>query len=436
MDENTSQPQTGTLPQKPSGEIPDEGHDVKSFYCSDYKLLLMNTLPEANRLNNSSAPTSVTATAMDLHRMFPREVPRREFLKTCLTATALMGLPFRLSSQVVKAAESAERPPVVWLHFQECTGCSESLLRSSHPTVSELILDLISLDYHETLMAGAGAQAEASLHDSLQTNHGKYFLVVEGAIPTAQGGIFCKVGGKTALASLQEAAAGAAAILCIGTCASFGGIQAISPNPTGAVGVRELVKDKPIVNISGCPPNPYNFLSTILYYLTFKRLPELDNLGRPKFAYGRKIHEHCERRPHFDAGRFAQAYGDAGHAAGYCLYKLGCKGPATYANCSVQRFNDIGVWPVSMGHPCIGCTEPDILFKLPIDAKVQIHDPTPFDSYAPAHLKEKGKGPHPVTTGLVGLAAGTALGAAALFAKKLPAQVEPHKADSHEADSA
>ena len=241
---------------------------------------------------------------------------------------------------------------------------------------------------------------------------------------------------KTALASLQEAAAGAAAILCIGTCASFGGIQAISPNPTGAVGVRELVKDKPIVNISGCPPNPYNFLSTILYYLTFKRLPELDNLGRPKFAYGRKIHEHCERRPHFDAGRFAQAYGDAGHAAGYCLYKLGCKGPATYANCSVQRFNDIGVWPVSMGHPCIGCTEPDILFKLPIDAKVQIHDPTPFDSYAPAHLKEKGKGPHPVTTGLVGLAAGTALGAAALFAKKLPAQVEPHKADSHEADSA
>ncbi len=371
---------------------------------------------------------------METNRKLSRGLPRREFLKACMTATAMLGLPFSLYSKVAEAAESSARPPVIWLHFQECTGCSESLLRSSHPTVSELILDLVSLDYHETLMAGSGVQAEEALHASMTANHGKYFLVVEGAIPTAQGGIFCKVGGKTALESLRHAAEGAAAILCIGTCSSFGGIQSVSPNPTGAVGVRELVKDKPIVNISGCPPNPYNFLSTILYYLTFKRLPELDGLGRPKFAYGRKIHEHCERRPHFDAGRFAQAYGDAGHAEGYCLYKLGCKGPATYANCSVQRFNDVGVWPVSMGHPCIGCTEPDILFKLPIDEKVQIHDPTPFDSYAPANLKEKGKGPHPLTTGLVGLAAGAVIGAGAMFAKKLPASVEPDEPNHHEAE--
>lgn len=371
---------------------------------------------------------------MDTDHRLNCALPRREFLKACMTATAMMGLPLTSLGKVVKSAESADRPPVIWLHFQECTGCSESLLRSSHPTVSELILDLVSLDYHETLMAGSGAQAEEALHASMTANRGKYFLVVEGATPTAQGGIFCKVGGKTALESLRHAAEGAAAILCIGTCSSFGGIQSAPPNPTGAVGVRELVKDKPIVNISGCPPNPYNFLSTILYYLTFKRLPELDSLGRPKFAYGRKIHEHCERRPHFDAGRFAQAYGDAGHAEGYCLYKLGCKGPATYANCSVQRFNDVGVWPVSMGHPCIGCTEPDILFKLPIDAKVQIHDPTPFDSYAPTNLKEKGKGPHPLTTGLVGLAAGAVIGAGAMFAKKLPASVEPDEPNHHEAE--
>ena len=176
-------------------------------------------------------------------------------------------------------------------------------------------------------MAGSGAQAEQSLHESMAANRGKYLLVIEGAIPKAQNGIFCKVGGKTAMELLREAAPGAAAVLCIGTCSSFGGIQSVGVNPTGAVGVRDLVTDKPIVNIPGCPPNPYNFLSTVLHYLTFKRLPELDALGRPKFAYGRKIHEHCERRPHFDAGRFAQAYGDAGHAQGYCLYKLGCKGP-------------------------------------------------------------------------------------------------------------
>ncbi|MGO8678415.1 MAG: hydrogenase small subunit [Limisphaerales bacterium] len=357
-------------------------------------------------------------------RAFSRGIARRDFIKLCMTATAMMGLPMSMHSRVVQAAQAADKPPVIWLHFQECTGCSESLLRSSHPTVSSLILDLISLDYHETLMAGSGTQAEESLQSSMKANHGKYILVVEGAIPTAENGIFCKVGGKTALDSLRHAAEGAAAILCIGTCSSFGGIQSVGVNPTGAVGVREIVKDKPIVNIPGCPPNPYNFLSTVLYYLTFKRLPELDALNRPKFAYGRRIHEHCERRPHFDAGRFAQAYGDAGHAQGYCLYKLGCKGPATYANCSVQRFNDVGVWPVSVGHPCIGCTEPDILFKLPIAEKVQIHEPTPFDSYAPASLKEKGKGPDPVTTGIVGLAAGAIIGAAVMMTRKLPASVE------------
>jgi hydrogenase small subunit len=368
-------------------------------------------------------------------RGFGPQLPRREFLKLCLTATALMGLPSRLCNQVLAAAESSPRSPVIWLHFQECTGCSESLLRSDHPSLSSLILDLVSLEYHETLMAGSGPQAEHSLRESMSANQGKYFLVVEGAIPTAQNGIFCKVGGKTALESLRNAAEGAAAILCIGTCSSFGGIQSAPPNPTGAVGVRELVREKQIVNIPGCPPNPYNFLSTVLYHLTFNRWPELDALGRPKFAYGRRIHEHCERRPHFDAGRFAQAYGDAGHAQGHCLYKLGCKGPATYANCSVQRFNDVGVWPVSVGHPCIGCTEPDIVFKLPILEKVQIHNPTPFESYAPADLGQKGKGPDPFTTGIVGLAAGAAIGAGMMLAKKLPDSVEPHEGKNSDEES-
>ena len=359
-------------------------------------------------------------------------VSRRSFIKTCITATAMMGLPFGMHTRVAAAMEKNGNPTVIWLHFQECTGCSESLLRSTHPTISTLILDMISLDYHETLMAGSGAQAEKSLHDSMLANKGKYLLIVEGAIPTKENGIYCKVGGKTALESLRHAAEGAAAIISIGTCASYGGIQSVGPNPTGAVGVRDIVKDKPIINIPGCPPSPYNLLSTVMYYLTFKKIPELDALGRPKFAYGRRIHEHCERRPHFDAGRFAKAYGDDTHAQGYCLFKLGCKGPATYANCSVQRFNEVGVWPVSVGHPCIGCTEPDLLFKKAIAEKVQIHEPTPFDSYAPVDLKEKGKGPDPLTTGFVGLAAGVALGAGAMLAKKLPKDDGRKGDDQHE----
>jgi len=349
-----------------------------------------------------------------------RGVSRRDFLKACVTVTAMMGLPYEMAAKVAEAAEQKDkRPPVIWLHFQECTGCSESLLRSSHPTIATLILDQISLDYHETLMIGSGAQAEKSLHDSMTANHGKYLLVVEGAIPTAKNGIYCKISGKTAMESLKHAAEGAAAIVSIGSCASFGGVQAAAPNPTGAVGVAELVKDKPVINIPGCPPNPYNFLSTVMYYLTFNKLPELDALGRPKFAYGKKIHEHCERRPHFDAGRFAKTYGDQGHAQGYCLYQLGCKGPETYANCSVQRFNDVGVWPVAAGHPCIGCTQPDILFKMAIAEKVQIHEPTPFDGYAVANGKQKGKGADPLTAGIVGVAAGTALGAGGMVARNL-----------------
>jgi hydrogenase small subunit len=344
-----------------------------------------------------------------------------------MALTAYMGLPSSMFGKVVEVIESNAKLPVIWLHFQECTGCSESLLRSSHPTLATLILDKISLDYHETLMSGSGEQAEKSLHDSMGANKGNYVLVVEGAIPTAENGIFCKVGGKTAIESLTAAAEGSAAIICIGTCAAYGGVQSVAPNPTGAVGVRDIIKNKPIINIPGCPPNPYSFLSTVLYYLTFKRLPELDALGRPTFAYGMRIHEQCERRPHFDAGRFAKAYGDEGHSHGHCLYQLGCKGPVTFANCPIQRFNDVGAWPVSIGHPCIGCTEPDILFKTSIAEKVQIHEPTPFDSYAPVDSGKKGHGADPLTTALVGLAAGAALGAGAMLAKNLPGTSQENK---------
>jgi len=362
-------------------------------------------------------------------RPFFSAVSRRDFLKTCITATALMGLPFEAVRKVAEAAQSPGRPPVIWLHFQECTGCSESLLRSTHPTLATVILDQISLDYQETLMAGSGEQAEKALEDSLKENRGKYILVVEGAIPTQNEGIYCKIGGKTALESLSRAAPGAAAIVSIGTCASYGGIQAADPNPTGAVGVSNVVNQKPIINIPGCPPSPYNFLSTILYIQTFKKMPALDQLGRPMFAYGRRIHEHCERRPHFDAGRFAEKFGDDGHRQGFCLYKIGCKGPATFANCSVQRFNDTGTWPVSVGHPCIGCTEPGVVFRTSIFDKVQIHSVTPPDTYPAAVVQEKGKGADPLTTGVVGLVAGAALGAGAMLVKRLPKEVDDDKSE-------
>ncbi|PIE69286.1 MAG: Ni/Fe hydrogenase [Deltaproteobacteria bacterium] len=287
------------------------------------------------------------------------QVSRRSFIKGCSMAAAALGLSEAMVPKLVEAASSAERPPVIWLHFQECTGCTETLLRSSHPDVARLILDIISLDYHETVMAAAGHQAEKSMHDTMAKYEGKYICIVEGAIPTKDGGIYCKVANKTAMESLEEVSSKAAAVIAIGSCAAFGGIQAAKPNPTGAVGVMQLVHDKPVVNIPGCPPNPMCLAGTLLHFLTFGSFPRLDNLKRPLFAYGRKNHDQCERRAHFAEGRFVEEFGDEAHKLGYCLYKVGCKGPETYANCPVARFNEVGVWPVSVGHGCIGCTEPD-----------------------------------------------------------------------------
>ncbi|HEY6033024.1 MAG TPA: hydrogenase small subunit, partial [Kofleriaceae bacterium] len=266
---------------------------------------------------------------------------RREFVQIAAGLAATLGLSRAAQGAIVKALANAPRPSVIWLHFQECTGCSESLLRAEHPTLEKLILDVISLDYHETLMAAAGHQAEAARRAAMAAHKGKYILVVEGAIPTGEHGEFCKIGGQTAIDMVRECAADAASVIAIGSCASWGGMPSTSPNPTGASPVAEIL-GKPVLTIPGCPPNPYNFLTTVVHYLVLGKLPELDEKGRPKFAYGRLIHENCERRAHFDAGRFAIEFGDEGHRKGWCLYKLGCKGPETYANCPSILFGDAG----------------------------------------------------------------------------------------------
>lgn len=293
-------------------------------------------------------------------RMFNlKDLSRRDFLKICTIVTATMGLPVSMVEKVEAALKKGPKPTVVWLHFMECTGCTESLLRSSHPPLGKFLLEMVNLEYHETLMPAAGKQAEEVLHETIKTYKGEYICVVEGAVSTKDGGIYCKVGGRPAIEILKEVAKDAKLVINMGTCAAFGGVQAAKPNPTGAVGVPQVIGNEKVINIPGCPPNPYNFFATISYILTFGKLPELDKLRRPKFAYGRLIHDHCERRPHFDEGRFAEAFGDEGHKQGYCLYKVGCRGPITYANCGVIKFCDVGAWPVGAGHGCMGCVEPD-----------------------------------------------------------------------------
>jgi hydrogenase small subunit len=179
-----------------------------------------------------------------------------------------------------------------------------------------------------------------------------------------------------------------------------------------------ILKGKTVVTIPGCPANPYNLLGTVLQYATFGTLPELDDKNRPKFAYGRTIHEHCPRRPHFDAGRFALKFGDEGHRLGYCLYRLGCKGPATYANCSVLSFGEVvDAWPIGIGHPCYGCTEQKLAFRAALHDTVDIERPTPPDTYAPIRTHQGRVSP--VATAVVGLVGGALIGAGFMASRKL-----------------
>ncbi len=343
---------------------------------------------------------------------------RRDFLRICTLAAAAVGLPASAGRAFAEAAAAGRRPSVIWLSFQECTGCTESLLRTTKPALDELILDLISLDYHEALMVPSGHLAEEARKKAMEENKGKFILVTEGATPLKDGGIYCKIGGRTAKEILEEAAEMAGAIIAIGSCASWGGVPSADPNPTGATGTPMVLKNKTVVTIPGCPANPYNFLGTALQFATFGTLPELDELGRPKWAYGRTIHEHCPRRAHFDAGRFAQQFGDEGHRQGWCLYKLGCKGPVTHANCSVQHFGEVvDAWPIGLGHPCFGCTEQKVAFRVPLHTTVDIERPTPPDTYPPIHA-EQGK-VSPVVTGLAGAVVGAVATGAWMAAKKV-----------------
>lgn len=285
-------------------------------------------------------------------------ISRRGFLKFCATAASLMALPPAMVPAIAAALEAAKRPSVIWLSFQECTGCAESLTRSHSPSVESLIFDAISLDYQHTLQAASGDAAEHAREEAMKENWGKYILVVDGSIPMGNPG-YSTVAGISNYDMLIETAKGAAAIIAVGTCATYGGIPKAAPNPTGAVSVSDIIKDKPIVNVSGCPPIPMVITGVIAHYLTFNALPELDELGRPKVFYGNSIHDRCYRRPFYERGEFAETFDDEGAKKGWCLLKLGCKGPVTYNACATMKWNEGTSFPIEAGHGCLGCSEPN-----------------------------------------------------------------------------
>jgi len=282
---------------------------------------------------------------------------RRDFMKFCSFITAYLGLKSTAVGQVAEALQTKSRIPVIWMHFQECTCCSESFIRSDHPIVADIILDKISLDYSETLQAAAGHHAERCLHDTIEKFPGEYILCVEGSVPTKDDGVYCCIGGKSAVDILKETSKNAKAIIAWGSCACNGCVQAAKPNPTGATPIHRLIRGKPLIKVPGCPPIGEVMAGILVHLVTFERLPELDGIGRPKAFYSRRVHDTCYRRPNYDAGLFVESFDDENAQKGYCLYKVGCRGPMTYNACGIVKWNNGVSFPIQSGHGCIGCSE-------------------------------------------------------------------------------
>lgn len=330
-----------------------------------------------------------------------RGVNRRTFLEFCaataavLTAGTVMGGRAQAAITADTIAQSLEgmtKPVLVWLQLQECTGCMESVLRSGDTTVEELILNLVSMDYNELLMAAAGEAADEAL---VEANKEPHILVVNGSVPLADGGAHCTIAGRSAESILRESAENATAIFAVGACAHWGCVQASRPNPTEAVGVDSIITDKAVVNIAGCPPVPEVITASLVYTLANGAPPPVDGQGRPLFAYADRIHDFCPKRGRFDAGQFVSTFDDDAARSGYCLYEVGCRGPNTFAPCPIIRWNLSQDWPIGAGHPCIGCTEVGFYDRF-----------TPFYEVLPT-LSVPGTGVEAdaTTVGLVGLAA-------------------------------
>ncbi len=288
--------------------------------------------------------------------MAGRGVSRRDFLKFSSAMALALALPATFAPRIAAAVTAAPRLPLVWLRGLGCGGDGEAFLRSAKPTTAELLLDLLSVDYAAALMAPSGTAAVRSLADAIA--RGGYIAVVEGAVPTGDGGVACAVGGRAFGDVAREVCARALATIAVGSCAFDGGVAAASGGSTRATGVAGLVPAGRLVSLPGCPVNSENLAATVVHYLTFKQMPITDGRNRPLFAYGGLVHNQCERRAHFEFGEFVVSWGDEAAQKGWCLYKMGCKGPETYASCPTTQYAQGTSWPVRAGHGCISCTMP------------------------------------------------------------------------------
>ncbi len=311
-------------------------------------------------------------------RLADSGVTRRDFLKYCGSVAAMLGLSEAMVPQIAAAVEgaaSSKLTPAVWVNGGACTGCTESMAQATYPDVAQVVLDILSMNYMETIMYATGEDADKALYETAEANAGKFIMIYEGSVMTGLEGNLLRVAGEPSLKVLDELGPKAAAVVAVGSCAVDGGWVRSVPSvgaknvPTDstqwATGVSQYFASKnietPVINLPTCPVNPEWIVAMVIDVLLLGQLADgsildkLDEFGRPKLIFGQTIHDQCPRRGHFENGEFVYQFGSAEEAKGYCLYPVGCKGPQTYTNCPIVRWNNQTSWCVESGSPCIGC---------------------------------------------------------------------------------
>jgi hydrogenase small subunit len=296
------------------------------------------------------------------------DMSRRAFLELSARLAVLMGLGASAIPTIAEAVEelTSRSVRVLWLQGLSCSGCSVSLLNSDSPGPLKILTEYTSMLFHSTLSAATGAQGMDVINKSI--DQGEYYLVVEGSIPQGMPHA-CRMGDGFVTDQILRASRAAKMVIAAGTCASFGGVAAAENNPTGAVSVPRFLKDKgvsaPVINVPGCPVHPDWLMGALVHLLKFG-IPPLDEKGRPKMFFSKLIHDQCPRFADYERERFAGTFSEEG-----CLFKLGCLGPITHADCSLRLWNSGTSFCIKSGSPCIGCAAENFLLSgsLPLFTK-------------------------------------------------------------------
>ncbi len=266
---------------------------------------------------------------------------------------------FKFDLEKFDQTHEFNRLPVIWINAQDCTGCSETFVRGMNFDIAHFIFDVISLTYMDIL-------SYTRPNDLGKKNQGEYVLIVEGSLGPHFD--YCFVGGKCVADEVKELAEHAKYIIAVGSCSCWGGIPAAKPNPTEAVDLQEILPDREIIRVPGCPPLPEAIYGTLLYLWLEGKTPPLTRKGTPTFFYDKTVHETCHRKHFFDQKLFAEHFDDPN---GYCLLKLGCKGPTAFNGCETIKWNGGISSPIFSGNACLGCSEKNFWdkYKTPVVKK-------------------------------------------------------------------